>query len=169
VDDAARLGTLAVAGETILLRDQWGNEHRATVQDRGHVRIGDSELVISTNGDGSIRIEGRRNTRAWSVAVADVRWVFINGDVFTFELEQARRGRRSASHHGSLTAPMPATVRKIAVEPGQPVRRGDVLIVLEAMKMELPVRAPADGVVATVNCREGEMVQAGQELAELAS
>jgi biotin carboxyl carrier protein len=42
------------------------------------------------------------------------------------------------------------------------------LIVLEAMKMELPVRAPADGTIARVNCREGELVQPGQELAELA-
>jgi biotin carboxyl carrier protein len=42
-----------------------------------------------------------------------------------------------------------------------------VLIVLEAMKMELPVRAPTDGTIARVNCREGELVQPGQELAEL--
>ena len=82
--DAARLGALAVSAETIRLRDQWGNEHRATVQDEGRVRIGDSELVIATNGDGSVRIEGGRNTRAWSVVAADLRWVFINGDVFTF-------------------------------------------------------------------------------------
>jgi biotin carboxyl carrier protein len=47
------------------------------------------------------------------------------------------------------------------------VRRGDVLMVLEAMKMELPVRAPADGTVARVNCREGELVQPGEALAEL--
>jgi biotin carboxyl carrier protein len=62
---------------------------------------------------------------------------------------------------------MPATVRRIEAKPGQAVRRGDVLIVLEAMKMELPVRAPADGTIARVNCREGELVQPGQELAEL--
>ena len=77
-----------------------------------------------------------------------------------------RKGR-SALATGSLTAPMPATVRRIEVKPGQPVRRGDVLIVLEAMKMELPVRATADGTVARINCREGELVPAGQELAEL--
>jgi biotin carboxyl carrier protein len=62
---------------------------------------------------------------------------------------------------------MPATVRKIAGAAGDAVHRGEVLIVLEAMKMELPVRAPADGTIARVNCREGELVQPGQELAEL--
>ena len=62
---------------------------------------------------------------------------------------------------------MPATVRQVVVSPGARVQQGDVLLVLEAMKMELPVRAPGDGTVAAVNCREGELVQAGQELIEL--
>jgi biotin carboxyl carrier protein len=100
--------------------------------------------------------------------VDDAQWVFLNGEVFRFEIERAgSRRRRSAASHGSLTAPMPATVRRIEAQMGQPVRRGDILIVLEAMKMELPVRAPADGTIARVNCREGELVQAGQELVEL--
>lgn len=168
MDDVARLGTVVVADETIVLRDHLGNEHRATIQPDGRVRVGDVELTTAGLGDGGIRIEGSRNTMAWSIVSGDLRWVFIKGEVFTFEVEQPLRGRRrSAAHHGSLTAPMPATVRKIIVGPGDPVRRGDVLIVLEAMKMELPVRAPSDGVVDKVNCREGEMVQAGQELAEV--
>jgi urea carboxylase len=47
------------------------------------------------------------------------------------------------------------------------VKRGDVLMILEAMKMELPVRAPGDGVVKTINCRPGDMVQAGASLLEM--
>ena len=62
---------------------------------------------------------------------------------------------------------MPATVRRILVEPGASVAKGDTLLVLEAMKMELPVRAPADGIVASVSCREGDLVQAGVTLVEL--
>jgi biotin carboxyl carrier protein len=62
---------------------------------------------------------------------------------------------------------MPATVRKVHVAAGDEVRRGDVLVVLEAMKMELPVRAPHDGSVDIVKCSEGEMVEAGQVLVEL--
>ena len=53
------------------------------------------------------------------------------------------------------------------MNPGTRVQHGDVLLVLEAMKMELPVRAPGDGTVAAVKCRPGELVQAGQELIEL--
>jgi 3-methylcrotonyl-CoA carboxylase alpha subunit len=158
-----------VGGE-IVLRDQWGNEHRATVDSNGEVRIGDCTFLIHNDADGSVRLQGARNTQAWAVTANDRRWVFINGEIYMFEVGQpAHRRGRSAGHHGSLTAPMPATVRKVAVGPGDAVRRGDVLVVLEAMKMELPVRSPSDGVVDKVKCREGEMVQAGQELAEITS
>jgi 3-methylcrotonyl-CoA carboxylase alpha subunit len=61
---------------------------------------------------------------------------------------------------------MPATVVRIAVKPGDAVENGDVLIALEAMKMELPIRAPRDGVVLAVHCREGELVRPDQELLE---
>ncbi len=62
---------------------------------------------------------------------------------------------------------MPSTVRKVAVAPGTRVSKGDTLLVLEAMKMELPIRAAADGVVRAVHCREGELVQPGVTLIEL--
>jgi 3-methylcrotonyl-CoA carboxylase alpha subunit len=61
---------------------------------------------------------------------------------------------------------MPATVVAVAVQPGQRVAAGDVLIRLEAMKMELPVRAADAGVVAAIRCREGELVDADAVLLE---
>ena len=67
----------------------------------------------------------------------------------------------------ALASPMPATVAAITVAPGQDVRQGDVLVMLEAMKMELPVRAPRDGRVKTIRCRVGELVQPGVGLVEL--
>jgi biotin carboxyl carrier protein len=77
------------------------------------------------------------------------------------------RRKRGGSHHGSLMAPMPATVLRIVVSVGDHVARGDTLIILEAMKMELPVKAAAAGTVQAVNCREGELVQPGTALVEL--
>ena len=62
---------------------------------------------------------------------------------------------------------MPATVLKLVVAEGAQVRKGDTLLILEAMKMELPVRAPADAVVRAMLCREGELVQPGTVLVEL--
>jgi 3-methylcrotonyl-CoA carboxylase alpha subunit len=62
---------------------------------------------------------------------------------------------------------MPATVLAIHVSPGQRVERNQVVMVLEAMKMELPVRSPRDGVVKSVGCEVGELVQPGATLLEL--
>jgi 3-methylcrotonyl-CoA carboxylase alpha subunit len=61
---------------------------------------------------------------------------------------------------------MPATVLKIHVKPGDAVKKGDTVLLLEAMKMELPIRAASDGIVATVSCREGELVPADATLVE---
>jgi biotin carboxyl carrier protein len=66
----------------------------------------------------------------------------------------------------SLAAPMPATVIKVLVAPGDHVTKGDVVVLLEAMKMELPIRALSDGTVTAVHCRDGELVRADQVLVE---
>jgi acetyl-CoA carboxylase biotin carboxylase subunit len=76
------------------------------------------------------------------------------------------RPRAGASAAATLTAPMPATVIKIHVTPGDLVKKGDTVLLLEAMKMELPIRALGDGIVAAVCCREGELVQADATLVE---
>jgi biotin carboxyl carrier protein len=62
---------------------------------------------------------------------------------------------------------MPATVVRVQATAGDRVSRGDVLIVLEAMKMELPIKAPFEGVISAVNCRAGELVQPGVGLIEI--
>jgi 3-methylcrotonyl-CoA carboxylase alpha subunit len=68
---------------------------------------------------------------------------------------------------GSLTAPMPASVRTIHVGEGDRVAAGDAMVVLEAMKMQTTVRTPAAGTVTAVRVREGEAVVAGQVLVEI--
>ena len=68
---------------------------------------------------------------------------------------------------GSLSAPMPGTVLRVAVDEGDEVTEGQVLVLLEAMKMELSVQAPAGGVVRSVLVSAGDVVGAGQALLEL--
>ena len=79
----------------------------------------------------------------------------------------APRRRSSAEGAQSLTAPMPATVVKVLVKPGDRVAKGDTVVVLEAMKMELPLRAAGDATVKAVHCREGELVQPENVLVEM--
>ncbi len=70
---------------------------------------------------------------------------------------------------GSLIAPMPGTVVRVVVEEGATVTTGDVVLVLEAMKMEHTVTAPQDGVVVEINARHGQTVDGGHVLAVLAA
>jgi biotin carboxyl carrier protein len=101
-------------------------------------------------------------------ASGDARWVYLDGHVYEMVVEIAgRRRRQTSSGHSSLSAPMPATVVRVEVSPGAKVHRGDTLVILEAMKMELPIRAVSDGTVASVNCKPGDLVQPGMPLIEL--
>lgn len=132
------------------------------------VEGGTEPLQVERLQPGAYRVTD--GDRGWSVFVAGTRdtcWVFVEGRVFTLDVAgSASRRRSSVAAHEALAAPMPATVVKILVEAGQTVKKGDTLIVLEAMKMELPVRAPGDGVIAAIDCREGDLVQPGAPLLE---
>jgi len=125
-------------------------------------------MTVVRIGDGVYRVED--NDRQDIVYVAgrpDDRWAFWNGHVFRqlapppASVERKGAAGRAAQ---SLTAPMPATVIKVLATPGAAVKKGETMVLLEAMKMELPVRAPADGIVAAVNCRVGDLVQPEQIL-----
>ena len=66
-----------------------------------------------------------------------------------------------------VTSPMPGTILDVKVSVGQQVKKGDVICVLEAMKMENDIPAPQDGVVASINIQKGASVNAGDVLASL--
>jgi biotin carboxyl carrier protein len=130
------------------------------------------QLFAERAADAAKRNADRENEtafRAHVIANGDTTWVFIDGETFTVDLESAERARprRAAAGNEGLAAPMPATVIKVLIEPGAEVHRGDVLLLLEAMKMELPVRAPRDGRVKALHCRPGELVQPGTPLVDL--
>ena len=66
-----------------------------------------------------------------------------------------------------INAPMPGTILDVKVQQGQSVKKGDVLVILEAMKMENEILAPQDGTVAQVNVNKGASVNSGDVLAVL--
>ena len=67
----------------------------------------------------------------------------------------------------SVVAPMPGNILEVKVSVGQSVKKGDVICVLEAMKMENDIPAPCDGVVASINVQKGASVAANDVLATL--
>ena len=63
-----------------------------------------------------------------------------------------------------VESPMPGNIWKILVEEGQAVKAGDILLILEAMKMENEILAPRDGKVVSINAKEGSVVNTGEKL-----
>lgn len=110
--------------------------------------------------------DGERQTRVAIASDGSVTWIYVDGMVTTMRArtEPPTRGRRGDN---AVSSPMPATVVAINTAPGRPVNEGDTVIVLEAMKMELPIKAPRSGIVKAVNCATGELVQPGVNLLEL--
>jgi 3-methylcrotonyl-CoA carboxylase alpha subunit len=112
--------------------------------------LGDGRYEVATDAGRTIAYGARRGGQTW---------VFLRGRVYV--LEGTDNQSRRARHHDetAMSAPMPATVVAINVTAGQAVKAGDVLVVLEAMKMELAVTAPHDGRIRDITCRVGELVQ----------
>jgi 3-methylcrotonyl-CoA carboxylase alpha subunit len=112
-----------------------------------------------------VALEDGVRTAGVAAAVGDRVWVQVEGHVF--EVRTATTGGSRAQDVDTLSPPMPATVTRIAVKVGDVVRQGDLLVALEAMKMELPIRAPRDGIVRALHCVEGDLVEPGTVLLEI--
>jgi pyruvate carboxylase subunit B len=105
----------------------------------------------------------------------DGKTVTVNGKVFQTAIRRDEHGAHSAaavesagSGGTSINAQMPGAVWKILKKPGDPVLEGESILILEAMKMEVPVSAPASGKITHIEVKEGEHVVNGQELARIA-
>jgi acetyl/propionyl-CoA carboxylase alpha subunit len=124
-------------------------------------------ITIVPLGGGRYQVDdGERRRIAFAVASGDT-WVFLDGRVFVLPAAGQPARRAKADDASALMSPMPATVVTIHVAPGAHVERDALLITLEAMKMELPIKAPRRGRIAAIACREGELVQAGVPLMEI--
>ena len=139
---------------------------------RARVRIaGIDEPVEVERSDGSAyRVSlGARKLEVVIAREPGVDWGWADGRAFrwTRAAEVADRAPEQAADTGTVRAPMPAVVTAVSAAPGQAVARGDTLVVLEAMKMELPLKAPRDGRVAAVRCETGDRVDADAPLIEL--
>ena len=136
---------------------------------RHDVTLGDAPPQHVSAHDGRLQTTAGDATHSGNaIPSGDEVWVTVDGEVFVFQVTHGtRRSQAATSAQDAFSPPMAATVVRIAVKPGDRVEDGDVLIALEAMKMELPIRAPRAGVVRAVHCREGELVQPGQVLIDL--
>lgn len=127
-----------------------------------------AEVLHSENGKLDILIDGKRITAYVSSDNAR-RWVTINGQTYVLIKSSGARKGGHGHHHaaGELTAPMPGQVRAVNISEGDTVTKGQTLLVLEAMKMEIRIHAPLDGVVKKLFVEQGQTVEREQILIDI--
>jgi acetyl-CoA/propionyl-CoA carboxylase, biotin carboxylase, biotin carboxyl carrier protein len=132
-----------------------GQEYEFSRQDSGPGR-----LILTLNG---------RTVLLYIAMDHDTRWIAFDGR--TYALKKQTRSRQAhtgdANPEGILHAPMPGQVRAVNVQVGDSVTKGQTLLLLEAMKMEIRIQAPMDGVVTKIPVVIGEQVEKDQVLIDI--
>ncbi|WP_405017490.1 ATP-grasp domain-containing protein [Kitasatospora sp. NBC_00070] len=140
-----------------------GQEFEVRLGEAGPSRIARAALAP---GRLHLTVDGLRSTFAYATdsgfgaAHGPVQWLGVDGDAWAVHPYDpvVDRAGASAAHHGGLTAPMPGTVTVVKTALGELVRRGQPLLVLEAMKMEHVITAPHDGTVGELRVSAGATV-----------
>jgi 3-methylcrotonyl-CoA carboxylase alpha subunit len=118
------------------------------------------------DGQVSIRLDDRV-FKSRAVRTGDDWHIFAVGEQRTLTLKDALPREEGGGRAGSLAAPMPGRIVQVLSRAGQAVKKGQALLILEAMKMEHTITAPADGVVKEIHFAAGEQVLEGVELISL--
>lgn len=175
---AAAAGLLAGGRDGADTRDPWAvlAGWRAGSRRTATVTIGEQVAVVT--GDGPYEVEGRTVVRGegaarWTVDGTPVTvardggtvWVALAGQTYDLAIEAPERGI-DALASSEVLAPMPGVVLSVTARDGQRVSRGELLAVIEAMKMEMRVEAPSAGTVRSVLCVPGQQIERGQRLVE---
>jgi biotin carboxyl carrier protein len=139
------------------------DEHRVSVDGVTYnvdlMQVGDQPVYSLVVNGQSVEAHVYSNEDLWQV--------LFHGTLFTVSVEDEREKRLKAAMAGRvaeheefhLKAPMPGMVVSIPVQDGQSVKRGDVLVILESMKMQNELRAPRDGRVARLRVKAGDRVE----------
>ena len=93
--------------------------------------------------------------------------ITVNGNVYDVTVEENAGGAVSTPKAAPVSAGAAGKVFKLEASVGQKVAKGDPVIIIEAMKMEIPVVAPEDGTVASIDVAVGDSVEAGAVMATL--
>ncbi len=156
-----------------------GKEFVIEVVDERHVRVGDRLLPVdfkSVSGQPvySLIVDGKSYESF--VYQGDEDWqVLLRGRQFQVKVEDEREKRLKAEAGGGvveggefhLKAPMPGLVVAIPVNEGDEVKKGEVLVILESMKMQNELKSPRDGTISHIKVKAGESVEQKQVLLNL--
>ncbi len=111
-----------------------------------------------------VELEGERVPVVMQ-SVRGVTWLHVDGETFVLEAEATAAGKKiRATGGGDLVSPMPGKVTKLLRKQGEVVAEGDVLVVMEAMKMEYSLKTAIAGTLEKVSCAVGDQVVLGKIL-----
>jgi 3-methylcrotonyl-CoA carboxylase alpha subunit len=156
-------------------RFQWGDQEVDVELNPGaqgeSARVNGRDLRFRrvSGGAGSILVEVGGHLRKFAFAVEGETILLAHrGEAYRLErIDALSVGRAHAHHDQGLEAPMPGVVRGVTVVQGDEVERGQTLVLLEAMKMEIRITAPQRSRVAKILCSVGDQVERGQVLVDL--
>jgi len=125
-------------------------------------------VAASPSDRGFLLTAGETTRLVHMVAEGSARWLWLDGAAHLVTERPAETlARGAASVDADIRSPMPGTVIAVSATPGEPVRLGQVIMIVEAMKMEHSLRAPFDGTVVEVLARAGQQVKLDELLARL--
>lgn len=120
----------------------------------------DWRVSFNTSSNEAVLERGDGEERLVLVKVEDTWWVHHNGH--TSRVNVVERGAVSTfDSMGGLTSPMPGKIINVMVSVGEPVDKGQALLILEAMKMENRICSPVDGIVSAIHYEVGDQVNQG--------
>jgi 3-methylcrotonyl-CoA carboxylase alpha subunit len=162
------------AWQTLILRDTNGDialQARRLDDTILIQRDGVTEAIVARREGAQVRLQINGASFIATVLPDKARvTVIVQGETYVFEVVDRLSPPASAvAGAGRIVAPIPGRIAAVLVASGATVARGQALVVLEAMKMEITLSAASDGVVAVVRCSVGEMVEEGRELVEVAA
>jgi 3-methylcrotonyl-CoA carboxylase alpha subunit len=130
--------------------------------------LGDRALEVDWDG-ATLSVDGVRR-RAVVAESGPALTVLVDGAGWTLtHVDPLAAPEQEGAGDDRLVAPMPGRIVSLHTEPGAKVGKGDVLLVLEAMKVQMRLAAPRDGTIASVRVQAGELVEDGVELVTFAS
>jgi biotin carboxyl carrier protein len=149
--------------ETQTIEINPSGDHYAATMDGKTVSV---QIIRAEDGRMDLLIDGQRVNAHVSSDMAK-RWVTIGGHTMMLtKTSGAKQGVRH-DHAGGLIAPMPGQVRSVSVSVGNVVKKGQTLLTMEAMKMEIRIQALKDGVVKALHVAQGQTVEREQILIEV--
>lgn len=128
------------------------------------VRNGLFSIIIDNRSYNAEVISLNREEKLFHIKVNDNVYKVVVNDQYDLLLKELGLDKLIAKKASDLKAPMPGLVVEVAVAEGQEIKKGDKLVVLEAMKMENILKAPADGVVKKINIKKGNTVEKNEVL-----